>query len=71
MCGRGCDHQLETLLCGREFWDVVIGVGSTNVFLHGAISLLLSRLVSSNYGRVEDGLNAPRDIFSDRSSHLD
>jgi hypothetical protein len=44
--GRSSDHQLETLLGGRELWDVVVGVSASNVLLHRAIPLLLLWVVS-------------------------
>jgi hypothetical protein len=39
--GRGVDHELEALFRRRELGDVMLGMGSTYVFLHGAISLFL------------------------------
>lgn len=38
---RGIDHQLEALLRGRKLGDVVAGVSSSNMLLHGAIAFLL------------------------------
>lgn len=38
---RGIDHQLEALLRGRKLGDVVAGVSSSDMLLHGAIAFLL------------------------------
>jgi hypothetical protein len=38
---RGCDHELEALLGGWQLGDVVVGMGATDVFLHGAVSFFL------------------------------
>ena len=34
-------HQLKTLLGGRQLREIVLGVGTANVLLHGAVALLL------------------------------
>lgn len=39
--GRSGDHQQEALFGSRELRDVVVGVGTSNVFLHGPIALFL------------------------------
>ena len=39
---RGRDHQLEALLGSGQLRDVVLGMRSTDVLLHGAISLFLA-----------------------------
>jgi hypothetical protein len=39
--GRRIDHEKKALFCGGELGDVVFGMGSTDMLLHGAISLFL------------------------------
>lgn len=38
---RGVDHQEKTLFSRRELGNVVLGMRSTNMLLHGTIPLLL------------------------------
>lgn len=38
---RGIDHELEALLGGRQLRDVVFGMRTTDMLLHGAVALLL------------------------------
>jgi len=35
------DHQVEALLGGRQLWDIVFGMRSADVLLHGAEALFL------------------------------
>jgi hypothetical protein len=35
------DHQEKALFCGRELRNVVVGMGPSDVLLHGAITFLL------------------------------
>ena len=41
LMGRSCYHKLEALFRGRQLGDVVLGVGTADVLLHGAVALLL------------------------------
>jgi hypothetical protein len=38
---RGIDHQLEAVFCRRKLRDVMLWMSSSNVLLHGPISLFL------------------------------
>lgn len=41
LIGRGGDHEQEAFLGSRELRDVVVGMRTANVLLHGAITFLL------------------------------
>lgn len=47
--GRGVDHQDEALLGRWELGDVVLGVGTTDMLLHGAISLFLQPAIADQH----------------------
>ena len=38
---RSCYHELKALLRRRQFRDIVLGVGSADMLLHGAEALFL------------------------------
>jgi hypothetical protein len=38
---RRCYHEIEALFCSRQLGDVVFGVSTADVLLHGAVALLL------------------------------
>lgn len=40
---RGINHELEALFCRRQFRNVMFGMRSADMLLHGAISLFLHR----------------------------
>lgn len=41
LLGRGVDHEQEALFCGRELRDVVVRMRTSDMLLHGAITLFL------------------------------
>lgn len=57
------DHQREALLGSGELRDVVLGMGTADVLLHGAISLLLQHGVLFKFCMVVGG-RARRDMGS-------
>ena len=41
LVGWGIDHQLKALFGRGQLWDVVVGMGSADMLLHGTISFFL------------------------------
>lgn len=41
LVGRGVDHEQEALFSGRELRDVVVRMRTSDMLLHGAITLFL------------------------------
>lgn len=41
LIGWGIDHQLEALFGRGQLWDVVIGMGTSDVLLHRTVSFFL------------------------------
>lgn len=63
---RGVDHQREALLSGRQFGDVVLGMGAADVLLHGAVPLLANAALATAGAilvaqRTDDLVGAVRD----------
>lgn len=53
--GRGIDHEEEALLGGGKLGDVMFGMGSSDMLLHGAIPLFLHMEFRLLDGTVPDG----------------
>lgn len=84
---RSRDHKLEALFCCRELRDIMFGVCSSNVLLHGAIPLFLpiqtivttydlQRAMESYWelqmqDQVQQSEHSRRDSACDSWNHLD
>ena len=63
------DHELERILGGGQFGEVVFGVCATNVLLHGAVTFFLASGGQRGGEEVASEEDSRRDIVFDSPNH--